>query len=305
MKFAYAILAHAAPDQLFKLIDRLAAGSGNDRIILHLDAKSDLWRRQRDRFASHPSGKVKLVPDPANVCWGHYSQVSAQLRVIRAALDCEFDYLHLISGVDWPIASRDKIASDILANHSRRPAFADIDGELQQERLQDWWFDERKFRLEGWPRLSENVERAQTRLSWAFSRWWKKAGLERSRYAGEPWIKGSSWYSLPSDIAADINGEVGSLLDRARLRFTQCADEHAVQTVLFRRHGDRILPGRRYIDWSAGSNHPKLLTRKDREKIVASEAWFARKFDMQVDDFFLAADAFAPANNITESLAVS
>ncbi|MCB2072617.1 MAG: hypothetical protein H6917_14295 [Novosphingobium sp.] len=293
MRFAYAILAHAGPEQLTSLIDRLADGPNGDRIVLHLDRKSDLWRHQRERFARHPSGKIVLVPDPVNVIWAHSSQVAAQCRVLGEALQHDFDYVHLISGADWPVSPREKIVADIAAHGERCPAFIDLYGEMQQERLQDWWFDDRKFSLEGFPRLSENVERAQTRLSWAFSRWWHKAGLDRGAYLGQPWVKGSGWFSLPRDIATDICGEVGRMLERGRMRFTQCADEHAIQTVLVRRHGDRILPDHRYIDWGAGGNHPKLLTRADRESIIASGAWFARKFDIKVDDFFLEPNAFA------------
>lgn len=293
MKFAYAILAHTAPDQLSRLIDRLADGPDDDRIVLHLDRKSDLWKAQRDRFAGHPSGKVVLVPNPVDVIWAHSSQVAAQCRVLGKALECDFDYIHLISGADWPTSPREKIVADIAAHGEQFPAFIDIYGEMQQQRLQDWWFDDRKFHLEGYPRLSENVERAQTRLSWVFSRWWHKARLDRGFYQGQPWVKGSGWFSLPRDIAADIRREVSRMLQRGRMRFTQCADEHALQTVLVRRHGDRVVPDHRYIDWSAGGNHPKLLTAEDREAIVASGAWFARKFDMTADDFFLEPGAFA------------
>lgn len=292
MKFAYAILAHSAPDQLSALIDRLAEGPDDDRIVLHLDRKSALWRDQRARFASHPSGKLVLVPDPVRIYWAHQSLVAAQSRVIAAAIAQDCDYIHLISGSDWPVAPRAKMVADIAAHGARRPAFIDLYGELQEERLQHWWFDDRKFHLQRAPRLSENVERAQTRLSWAFSRWWNGTGLRRSRIAGLPWIKGSGWFSLPTDIAAQACDDVQELLNNGRLRFTQCADEHVFPTLLARRHGDRVVADHRYIDWRAGGYHPKLLTREDRDAIVASGAWFARKFDQAADDFFLQPDAF-------------
>lgn len=302
MNFAYAILAHGTPDQLCRLIDRLADGPEGDRIVLHLDRKSALWRDQRARFASHPSGKLVLVPDPVKVYWAHYSQVAAQCSVITAALRQDCDYIHLLSGADWPIAPRAKMIADIAADGTRRPAFIDLYGEFQQERLQHWWFDDRKFHLADHPRLSENVERAQTRLSWAFSRWWDKAGLQRSRIADQPWIKGSGWFSLPRDIAARVCEEVEQMLRGGRLRFTQCADEHVFQTLLVRRYGDRVVADHRYIDWRAGGYHPKVLTRADREAIVASGAWFARKFDRATDDFFLEPGAFDNRANATAVL---
>lgn len=292
MNFTYGILAHTGADQLSKLIDRLADGPEGDRIVLHLDRKSDLWRLQRDRFAAHPSGKIVLVPDPVKVVWADHSQVAAQCRLMREALGRPFDYFHLISGADWPIAPRDRIAADIASCGARRPAFANICEGSQEDQMQHWWLADRGALLKRFPRVLANVEHTQRRLGHLFSQSLKKAGIERGRYEGLPWAKGSSWYSLPRDIAVDAHAEISRMLGNGRLRFTRCADEHAVQTILLRRHGERIASDRRYIDWSAGESHPKLLTREDRESIAASGAWFGRKFDRNVDDFFLAPDAF-------------
>lgn len=300
MKFTYAIMAHNAPAQLHALIDRLAAGDGQDRIILHLDKRSALWREQRDEFARHPSGKVELVSHPAAVRWAHHSIVVAQHRLLQTALQGEFDYFHLISGADWPVVDRARMAADIAAHTPALPAFTHIFGQMQEARMQDWWFDERKFDFGRYRRLAVNVERAQTRASWAFSRWWNRAGLHRRLYRGQPWIKGSGWFSLPRDIAAEVSAELGKLLRGGRLRFTQCADEHAVPTILSRLHGDRIAGDRRYIDWAAGGYHPKLLTRADKAAIAASGAWFARKFDSATDDFFLDPAAFSASGAAAE-----
>lgn len=300
MKFVYAIMAHHAPEQLCALIERLAAGPQPDRIVLHLDKRSALWRTMREELAAHPSGKVEIVADPAAVRWAHHSQAVAQHRLLLTALRGDFDYFHLISGVDWPIASRASAVADIGINSPRLPVFIQIDGEMDQPRMQDWWFDERKFRFARHPRLEANVERAQTRASWAFSRWWNYLGWKRRRYLDQPWIKGSTWFSLPRDVAQDVCNELGDMLANGRLLFTQCADEHAVPTILARRHGDRIAPSHRYIDWSAGGYHPKLLTRADRDAMIASGAWFARKLDMTIDDFFLNRDTFPSGNHPPE-----
>lgn len=301
MKFVYGIMAHAGHVQLHALLDRLSADAEpGDRIVLHLDRRSSLWRNNRDAFANHSSGIVELVEHPAAVIWGHHSQVTAQVRMLDAALCAPFDYYHLISGVDWPIASRATMARDIAASPVIRPAYARIWGEADQQRMQHWWFDERKFRSVQFPRFAENVERAQTRLSWLASDWWNSAGLARSTYHGGPWVKGSSWYSLPYDIAEAVRTDAHRLLASGRLRFTQCCDEHVVPTILTRRFGDRIEADRRYIDWAAGGYHPKVLCREDAPAIATSGAWFARKFDINTDDFFLRPGAFANPVRISQ-----
>ena len=43
----------------------------------------------------------------------------------------------------------------------------------------------------------------------------------------------------------------------------------------------------RYIDWSHGGSHPKILTSSDLSIILESRAHFARKFDPQVDSKIL------------------
>jgi hypothetical protein len=72
-----------------------------------------------------------------------------------------------------------------------------------------------------------------------------------------------------------------------------------MQTLLGRRHEGRIAADKRYIDWSAGGNNPKLLRREDAPAVLASGAWFARKLDMAVDDFFLDPAAFTAPVRVT------
>lgn len=299
MRFAYLVMAHAMPTQLDALIERLTQGDHDDRVVLHLDRKSALWRNDRARLAAHPSGKVVVVQNPARVHWAHWSQVAAQNRILGAGLATGCEYLHVISGVDWPVVSREQMVAEIASTGFHRAAFACLDGELMGARMDHWWLDDRRVAIPGCPRLSENIVRVQTRLSWALTLCLKQIGCRRTDVAGQPWLKGSSWFSLPHDIAADIHAETSRLLANGRLRFTRCADEHVMQTLLGRRHAARIAADRRYIDWSAGGNHPKLLRRDDVPAILASGAWFARKLDMAVDDFFLDPAAFTSPVPIT------
>ncbi|GAA0272235.1 beta-1,6-N-acetylglucosaminyltransferase [Alteraurantiacibacter aestuarii] len=286
MRFVFAILAHANADQLARLIDTLLAPDSDDLVVLHLDRRSDLWRHQRDRFAAHPSGRLRLVMHPTKVLWAHRSLVEAQQLLVREALRADFDYFHLLSGADWPVCSRSRMVEDIASFANRKPVFADLWGELQEKRMDDWWFDERGLSVPGCNRLTENIQRAQTRLSWSFSKIMRGAGIHRRRYAGSRWLKGSGWFSVPRDAAIRMEREVTRLQKSGRLVFTQCPDEHVCQTVLGRLFADRIEPARRFIDWSGGGYHPKLLKTEDTSAITASNAWFARKVDAGTDPFF-------------------
>ncbi|WP_353230831.1 beta-1,6-N-acetylglucosaminyltransferase [Novosphingobium sp.] len=285
MRMVYAVMAHAQPDQLGRLIDTLLAPASDDRVVLHIDARSALWRQGRARFASHPSGRLTLVADPAQVIWGHASLVEAQRRLLRCALAAPFDHFHLISGNDWPITTRAQMVAD-LANEARDAVYLDLWSGEQANRMDDWWFDTRRITLPGLPVITANAQRAQTRLSWIASRWAHRIGLHRPRYDAQAWLKGSGWYSLPWDAALVLEREMSALIDQGRLRLTSCADEHVAPTVLARRFAGQIRPARRYIDWSSGGNHPRLLRGPDRDALLHSGAWFARKVDAMADDFF-------------------
>lgn len=286
MRFVHAIMAHARSEQLARLIDALLAPASDDRVVLHIDAGSDLWRKDRERFAAHPSGRLCLVERPVRVTWGQSSQVEAQRRLLRTALTEPFDYYHLISGADWPVCSRERMVADLASFGANLPVLADLWDEEMPRRMDDWWFDEPKLRFGQWQWFNENAARAQLRLSWAATRWLSKAGIARRRFDDQPWLKGSSWYSVPWDVAVELEREMSALLDSGRLAFTQCSDEHVAPTILGRRHPARILPARRYIDWSDGGWHPKVLRAEDRAALDASGAWFARKVDADVDGFF-------------------
>jgi hypothetical protein len=50
---------------------------------------------------------------------------------------------------------------------------------------------------------------------------------------------------------------------------------------------ERLQENRRFIRWQPGSSNPELLKAGDEAAIIASDAWFARKVDRNVDPFFL------------------
>jgi Core-2/I-Branching enzyme len=288
MKFAYLIATHQAPDQLEALLDRLLPPETPDIAVLHLDAKSALWLSQRERFAHHKSGRVFIVERPVKVFWGHHSQLEATLRMLDVALANGFDLAHHISGSDWPVKTRAQIIADY--DNERRPAHIDIVGPAQQDRMQNWWFDglplaptSRFLRVRG------RLRRERTQFSLRASDLLRSVGIKRSEPYGSPWLKGWSWWSFPNDVVERVRSELRLTLDTGRLRLTKCPDEHVIPTIVAAHFADRLAPYRRYIEWSDNASNPNILTQRNLDAIVASDAWFARKLDASVDDFFLSA----------------
>lgn len=287
MKQAYLIAAHANPDQLRALINRLLSESEDDYVVLHLDRESALWRTERSAFAALEPTRIHLVESPAHVRWGHYSVVEMQYKLLDTACRIGFDVAHHISGADWPIVSR-PVRMQMLLQYSQLPAFVKLYGQTQIARMQEYW----------WPNPTPSDWRRHPlgRRCWGlFGRWIHRpvnrllasVGVSRSRPFGCEWEKGSGWWSLPHDIAEVVRDQLRSVLLSGRLRFTTCADEHVVPTIIASMFSDRIADYHRFIRWTPGLWSPDVLCATDVDEIRASNAWFARKVDLKRDDWFI------------------
>lgn len=93
MKIAYLILAHHQANYLQKLVNFIHCDWEN--IFIHIDAKFDIVQFQR------------LIPEDHNICfrvgskrvkvnWGGFSQVTATLNLLKAALSSDIEFLRSI-----------------------------------------------------------------------------------------------------------------------------------------------------------------------------------------------------------------
>lgn len=292
MRMAYLIFAHDNAAQLDALIAALLPPGSRDHVIVHADRNSALWQERAGR--PHGDPRVDFIADPIAVRWGHWTQVAAIHRLIEGALARDCDYAHLISGADWPIASRAALAAELAAT-ARPLCYIEAQPGVQEDRMQTFRLDARWLRLD--PAQRPVAHAAAWKLR-RLSHWLDGLRVRLHRPRSRPWgqwCKGSTWWSLPRDALSLLAEELAALLASGRLTGTVCADEHAVQTIVAAHFSDRIAGNRRFIDWSEGGSSPRLLRRVDRPALAASGAWFARKFDARVDDFFLAPGCFAPA----------
>ena len=107
MKHAYLIIAHNEPEILKRLLN-LLDDQRND-IYLHVDKKSEALY---NLFKVHSLrlSRLYVLEDRVNIKWGDVSQIKAELLLFEKAVRNErYAYLHLISGVDFPIKTQDYI----------------------------------------------------------------------------------------------------------------------------------------------------------------------------------------------------
>ncbi|MBR1872556.1 MAG: hypothetical protein IJ795_05055 [Bacteroidales bacterium] len=105
-RHAYLILAHACPEQLRKLLSLL--DDGRNSIFVHIDAKAGFGGEVLEGACRYSD--VHLVEPRLKVSWGGVSIMRATIAMLEAAASVgQFDYYHLLSGMDLPIKGQDEI----------------------------------------------------------------------------------------------------------------------------------------------------------------------------------------------------
>jgi len=277
---AFLILAHAWPQQVSRLVERLDAPGW--RSFVHVDRKIDI-APFRDAVPRHCDCSF-LDRNRVVVRWGGFSVVEATLNLIDEARRAmpEAERFCLLSGADYPIRSQAEIAAAFSAGRD----FMKINGELDpagngshDENVRyPFWGDIEIFN----PRSSPVpvVERIANRVSRL---------MPRTPPAGFRFFHGSCWWSLTRDTLEAVLAEMAAQPDlRAWFRRVKIADEIFFPSLVRRvrpglrddARAERNLHGAHYIDWTTPNPaRPKVLELDDLGSLNRSSALFARKFD--------------------------
>ena len=272
MKIAHLILCHAYPEQLKRLILRLAHDDAY--FYIHLDKKTEIAP-----FVSlEKILNVCFIKNRVKVNWAGYSIVQATLNSFKEILasGIQYDYINILSGQDYPLKPTEEIHA----------FFANNPGKAFMETLviADEW-------QEALPRL--------TKYHFSDFSFWGKYTAERLVNAVLPARKfpgglvpvgRSSWLTLTTACAAYI---ITYLEDNPALvrffKFTWGVDELIFQTILYNSSfkKDIVYNNLRYVDWSEGNANPKVLTMADADVLINSGKLFARKFNAEKDNKIL------------------
>lgn len=282
-KHAYLIIAHNNFYILEKML-RMIDDARND-IYLHIDKKTKNFNFEY--FKSVIKVSNIFFVDRIRVMWGGYSQISSELSLMEAALKGNYDYYHLISGVDMLIKSQDYIHKFCDNNYGKE--FIEM---TKVNATNEWWKSVENrvqnyhffYDLVNW--RSKNIgvkviKAINTILLLVQNK------LNLCRYNEEFWY-GANWCSLTHkciDYIVKNKNEINRMY-----KFTLCSDELYKQTLIAK--NEEIYSNvydiensknsyMRYIDWKRGN--PYIFTRCDYENIINSEAFFARKFDVEKD----------------------
>ncbi len=285
MKHAYLILAHhqfALLELLVKSLDHADNG-----IFIHVDKKvTGLPLIQAQNAALY------VLDERVDVHWGDLSVVEAEYALFEAA-SCagHYDYFHLISGMDLPIKSSDRIQQFFERNRGKEfiGFYKDTEAAQLDRKMQRYHIFPRDFRVdESWSNTLKRIIRA------VLLRMQIALGLRRNKDID--FRKGTQWVSVTRDFVHYLLSCKAVVLKT--YHHTYCPDEVYKQTLCWNslfRHKiyDITNEGRgslRVIGWRDGNLYD--WTNQDFDEVMQSEGLFARKFnsnDMDVVHRILAA----------------
>ncbi len=278
MKHAYLIIAHNQFRLLKELL--LLLRDENNDIFIHLDKKAN-YSEFLDVIDLKQIPNASVIQE-LSVTWGGHSQIECELTLLKAALaqNDNYDYLHIISGVDLPIKSNKYIYEFFEKNKGKE--FLDFDDVQDKQsilaRCNEYHFFQN---ING--RKKEGVfvkaENGLLKIQ-------RKIHISRTKNISKYLGKGPNWVSITSDFAKYIVNNERQI--KKYFWFSRCADEVFMHTLFnMSPYKDNLfVPSPKdnirysnmvYTDWERGK--PYTMHDEDLEQLVSSPYLFARKFD--------------------------
>lgn len=269
-KHAYLIIAHNEFDVLERLLSMLDY-SEND-IYLHIDKKVQQFDKHAFQMCVKKS-KLVILDNRVDVQWGNFTQIECELRLLEAAIPGEYEYYHLLSGVDLPLKPQ-KVIHDFFEKNKGTEYIQfmshDINKEAYNRVAKYHFFAKRKKSV---------VEKILDRicLSGQFM-------IDRTKKSGLTYQKGANWFSITHELAQYVVSQ-REVIERYFL-YTICGDEMFLQTIVASSQFIDSVSHNNYsdnyeticycIDWKRGN--PYIFTIEDYNQLLESNQLFARKF---------------------------
>jgi hypothetical protein len=262
MKIAYFIMLHDNFPQLRWLLN--AIYTYDDLFLIHIDKKSSpsFFNQVHEYAVTRPN--IEFLPSH-NVTRFGWSVVNTELRAIRALVSSkrEWEYLINLSGRDYPIKSIDAIKTKLSLESPNN--FIEV--------------IPRNEMAKGDPHLERRLSFEMFHTVVKTPTWLAFPKIADIKY------KGSAWFMITRDfcewllsnrLTAQIGAAVKYWWNPDELFFQALVMNSPYRNTLTEHYGREII-------WPGGTASPKTLTMEDYERLSASPALFARKFDEAVD----------------------
>jgi hypothetical protein len=275
MKQAILITAYKNYHHLEEIIRYFDA---NFELYIHIDKKSKISDIELTNIRRYEI--VKLVEQKYKVNWGGFNHLKSILYLTEQALNNpENNYFHLITGHDFPIKTESYFVEFFKNNDNEYLEYCNIpkigaadNGNMDRIEYYNF-YDVWNFKIH------KQFERIIF-----FIKLQKRLGIKRKISSKMPKLYGGSTYwSLSRECVSyvmEFTKKNRFVLNR--FKHTMCAEEFYFQTVIMNSNfaskvaNDNL----RHIDWVArNGNNPAVLDETDYEKLIYSNAIFARKFE--------------------------
>jgi hypothetical protein len=271
MRIAYLIMAHKSPGQLLRLIERLQHAQFD--FYIHIDKKVPL-----DQFEFiEKKVRVTFIKNRVVCNWGGSNFLKGIINSLSElnALN-KYDFISLLSAQDYPLIPPSEIYNYLERNLGTNY----ISFEASKE--SKWW-KSAVLRYQKYHFTDLNIK-----WKYFFERKFN-AIMPQRKFPGSLELFGSSnatWWTINGDCSEYVVQKLK--YDKKLWRFLKYSwgtDEFVISSIIMNSEFKHKVVNNnlRYIDWSEGNAHPKLLSITDFDQICNSKMMFARKFDEEVD----------------------
>ena len=284
-KHAYLIMAHNEPYILERLV-KLLDDKRND-LYIHIDKKN------KDIDKNKISGLVKkskvYFTKSLDVRWGSSRQIDCELLLLEEATNRDnYDYYHLLSGVDLPLKTQDEIHLFFEKNNGKEfVSFCDYSSIRSGVigRVMYYHLFTNNLRSSKKTNLSQKLHSLFLKIQ-------KLLKINRIEGKEDSFKYGANWFSITDDLARYVLKNKKYI--RKTFKYTLCADELFLQTLVFNsdfydrlylKDCDDYSQIMRCIDWKRGD--PYTFRLEDYDELMKSGMFFARKFSTNTDKLII------------------
>lgn len=280
MKHAYMIIAHNQFD-LLKLLIKSLDHPQND-FFIHIDKKVKNFNFEEFKGITQHSNIT--FTERVSVQWGGFSQINTELILLKKAIQGNYDYYHLLSGIDLPIKPVNQILEFFEQNngtefmHFCKPEFCQSINTIR--RVKYYWPLQEIFGRE--TGLYYYISKLSIKLQ-------EVLHINRLKNQNLKIACGANWFSITHSLASYVLGNEDFIKKLCKQGI--CVDEIFLQTLVANSNfinnvyklndeGDYI-SSIRYIDWERGN--PYTFCKDDFDDLINSECLFAREFNIQTE----------------------
>ncbi len=266
-KVAIGVLAHSAPLVLEQTLRHWPADSFT--IFVHVDSKVDI---ELFRFVENVPN-ARLIESRIDIFWGGFNMVLAEIELMRACLQAEFDYFVLLSDDTVPLSSSDSFMARLENPVNWKTSQPDRSSYIKNRYdvfvcYDIWPTNPRHHTPDRAISIADFNVLFELRLL-----------MEKGKVAMPDLFHGSQWTGLSAEAVRYLVNVHDTDPDiRRSFRFSSIPDEMYVHTILGRSVESYPLIDRfMYADFSRRPSPYILTDMSDLEWAIEHEYLFARK----------------------------